>query len=278
MKMKEFFETAPPYQEKDIENLNIFEDTRGHACIYSDTPEIILYCEKCGGERYFQARERQKAFHDEDQIVGYSYICKNCDFFEKHFIVKGRMLKDSEQSIGKLMKIGEYPIFGQPTPSRLITMIGPDKDIFLKGRRCENLGLGIGAYVYYRRVIELQKNRIIDQMLKVCSKYDNMDELIEQFEQAKKEIQFSTAVDSIKTALPSSLLIDNHNPLKLLHTALSKGIHEMSDEECLNRANSIRVVLTELCNRMNELLKDDKELHSAINLLMNNQEPSHAQT
>jgi hypothetical protein len=50
----------------------------------------------------------------------------------------------------------------------------------------------------------------------------------------------------------------------------------MSDDECLSRANSIRGVLTELCNRMNELLKDDKELHSAINLLINNQEPSHA--
>jgi hypothetical protein len=277
MKMKEFLETIPPYQEKDIENLNIeFKDTYGHIHIYSDTPEIMLYCEKCSGERYFQARQRQKTFYDEDQIVEYSYICKNCDTIEKHFIVKGRVLNDSGQSIGKLMKIGEYPIFGQPTPSRLISMIGPDKENFLKGRRCENQGLGIGAYAYYRRVIESQKNRIIDQMLKICSKLDNMDELIEQFEQAKKEIQFSTAVNLIKTALPSSLLIDNHNPLKLLHTALSKGIHEMSDDECLSRANSIRVVLTELCNRMNELLKDDKELHSAINLLINNQESSHA--
>jgi hypothetical protein len=272
MKMKEFFETVPPYQEKEIEDINVV--TPGH--ITGRRPEIYIYCDKCGGERYFDTSSAH-IYAEQNSLGEYIFECKNCNSSKKYFTVMGKTITVSDHLKGTLMKIGEFPVFGQPTPSKFITMIGPDKDIFLKGRRCENQGFGIGAYAYYRRVIESQKNRIIDQMLKICRKYDNMDELIEQFGRAKKEIQFSTAVDSIKTALPSSLLIDKHNPLKLLHTALSKGIHEMSDDECLERANSIRVVLTELCNRMNELLKDDKELRSAINSLTISQEPSHAQ-
>jgi hypothetical protein len=270
--MKEFFETVPPYQEKEIEDINVV--TPAH--ITGRKPEIYIYCDKCGGERYFDTSS-STVYAERNGLMVYRFECKNCNSSEKYFTVIGKSFSKNNSSKGVLMKIGEFPIFGQPTPSKLITMIGPDKDIFLKGRRCENQGLGVGAYAYYRRVIESQKNRIIDQMLKICNKYDNMAELIEQFEQAKKEIQFSTAVDLIKIALPSSLLIDNHNPLKLLHAALSKGIHEMSDDECLEKANSIRIILTELCNRMNELLKDDKELHAAINLLTSSQEPSHAQ-
>jgi hypothetical protein len=30
-------------------------------------------------------------------------------------------------------KIGELPIYGPPTPARLISLIGPDREIFLKG-------------------------------------------------------------------------------------------------------------------------------------------------
>ena len=40
-------------------------------------------------------------------------------------------------------------------------LVGPDRDDFLKGRRCENQGLGVGAFIYYRRVVENQKNRIL---------------------------------------------------------------------------------------------------------------------
>jgi hypothetical protein len=41
----------------------------------------------------------------------------------------------------------------------------------------------------------------------------------------------------------------------------------MSDEMCLEKANSIRVILIELSNRISEILKDEKELKDAIKLL-----------
>jgi hypothetical protein len=64
------------------------------------------------------------------------------------------------------------------------------------------------------------------------------------------------------------LLIDGHNPLTLLHTALSEGLHAQSDEDCLEFASDIRVVMTELADRISQALKDEAELKSAISRLL----------
>jgi hypothetical protein len=177
------------------------------------------------------------------------------------------MISSENAYKGKIMKFGEFPVFGKPIPSKLISLIGPDKNNFIKGRKCENQGFGIGSYSYYRRVVESQKNRIIDQIIKICEP-DKNDILINQLELAKKEIQFSKAVDMIKKNLPNSLLINGHNPLKLLHAALSKGIHEMTDDECLIKANSMKIILIQLCLRINELIDDENELKKAVDSLL----------
>ena len=67
--------------------------------------------------------------------------------------------------------------------------------------------------------------------------------------------------------LPQVLLINGQNPLTLLHSALSEGLHAKTDEHCLVLAHAVRVVLTELSDRLSQALKDEAELRSAISLL-----------
>lgn len=50
--------------------------------------------------------------------------------------------------------------------------------------------------------------------------------------------------------IPQTLLINGHNQLTLLHSALSEGLHDQTDEKCLELATSIRVVLTDLADRL----------------------------
>jgi hypothetical protein len=64
------------------------------------------------------------------------------------------------------------------------------------------------------------------------------------------------------------LLINGHNPLTLLYSALSIGIHEQTDEKCLELAHDVRVVLIELSERFGQALKDEAELDSAVSRLM----------
>jgi len=149
-----------------------------------------------------------------------------------------------------------------------LRLFGQERENFLKGRRCESQGLGIGAFSYYRRVVENQKKMIFDEIIRVAEKISAPPETIAALKAARDETQFSKSLQSAKVAIPQALLINGHNPLTLLHTALSDGLHGRSDEECLELAQDIRVVLSELADRLGQSLKDDAELNTAVTRLL----------
>jgi hypothetical protein len=76
-------------------------------------------------------------------------------------------------------------------------------------------------------------------------------------------------LESVKDAMPETLKISGHNPLTILHKALSEGIHARTDEQCLQSAMAIRVVLVELAERIGQALKDETELQAAVTRLLN---------
>jgi hypothetical protein len=174
-------------------------------------------------------------------------------------------------------KFGEFPHYGPPTPARLISLVGGNRELFLSGRRCENLGLGIGAFVYYRRVVESQKDRILKEIIRACETIGAQPAKIEMLKRALSETQFSNAMELVKDALPESLLIKGHNPLTMLHTALSIGLHNQTDAQCLQRAHDIRVVLVELAERLGEALKDEAELVASVGRLLKRPEKGETQ-
>lgn len=149
-----------------------------------------------------------------------------------------------------------------------LSLIGPDRELFLKGWRAENHGLGIGAFGYYRRVVENQKGRLIEEIAKVAQLMGADTDTLTRFEKAKNETRFTSSVDDIKEVMPQSLLVQGQNPLSLLHNALSKGLHARTDHECLELATSIRVVLTDLAERLSQALKDDAQLKQAVSKLL----------
>jgi hypothetical protein len=53
-----------------------------------------------------------------------------------------------------------------------------------------------------------------------------------------------------------------------LHNALSIGLHSESDAKCPEAAHDVRLVLTELIERMSLLRKDNSELQSAVQRLI----------
>jgi hypothetical protein len=117
-------------------------------------------------------------------------------------------------------------------------------------------------------VVENHKNEIFDEIVKVCETVGASKELIEELGSAKKEIKFTEAMKRIKIALPEGLLINGHNPLLALHRALSVGLHDESDATCLEAAHDVRLVLTELIERMSLLRQDNSELQSAVQRLI----------
>jgi len=208
--------------------------------------------------------------HLEENSSNYLYVtyqCSNCQMTQKVYSLAVMLFTD-EQSYEMCCKLGEIPPYGPPFPSRLIKLIDPDRDIFLKGHECENQGLGIGAFTYYRRVVENQKNRILAEIVKVSEKIGVPQDKIDTLREAIQETQFSKSLKMAKDVMPESLLINRQSPILLLHHALSRGVHELSDEECLKLANTVRLVLGELSERLSAVLKDDAELIEAVSTLL----------
>jgi len=265
----DFLQSTPPGQFREVSDLGVYKASSGARYFEINTPDLTLFCSSsaCMGPRFFRFEGGNQIIHKHQKFTNtyFVYLCSNCA--EKRKIFSLQIRAEEQGSRGACYKFGEEPAYGVPTPPRLLRLFGDDKDIFLKGRRCENQGLGIGAFVYYRRVVENHKNQILDEIIRVSKRLETPNATIELLENAKKEIQFSKALESVRDALPQALLINGRNPLTLLHSALSKGVHELTDARCLELAHDVRVVLAELAERLGQALKDEAELNSAVNRL-----------
>ncbi|MDW5315366.1 hypothetical protein [Rhizobium sp. PL01] len=266
--LRQFLEAVHPSIAKDISGLwtTEFRSSGGSSRTIS-WPDIRLHCKKCEGERTFRCAtssnfsNASKVFNTHPQ-----YICGDCNQQGKHFALRATPEEDGS---GSIYKYGEMPAFGIPVSNRILRLFGgEDAKIFLKGRQCENLGYGIGAFAYYRRVVENHKNDLFNEIIKVCETVGAADDLINELKAAKNEISFSKSLEQIKTALPQGLLINGHNPLHALHGALSIGLHNESDDDCLASAQAVRLVLSDLVERIAMLKQDNHQLNQALQLLL----------
>jgi hypothetical protein len=270
-----FLSTCPPGEKREVyplyahERIGAFQDLKS----YLDVSDIQVHCpsEGCDGVRNFafvaSVTDILK-LGDEHFYAFLTYQCRNCVKSLKTFAIQCPFRRDGRM-LGEVLKLGENPAFGEPIPSRVVTLIREDRALFFKGRDSEYHGLGIGAFAYYRRVIENQKGRLFDEIIKVAKRLSAPTEQIQKLESAKAEKQFANAVKLIHDAIPTVLLINGLNPLLLLHNALSEGIHALTDERCLELATDIREVLFALAERIEVALKEQKGLEAAIGRLRN---------
>jgi hypothetical protein len=172
----------------------------------------------------------------------------------------------------EVLKFGELPAFGPPTPPALLRLLDNEQTYYLKGRRAESQGMGIAAFAYYRRVVENRKNDFIDEIIRVARHLGADEATVRILETAKLENSFAKSVEIVKPAIPSPLLLrGGHNPMTLLHTALSEGIHTESDEDCLSLAGDIRNVLIDFVGRAAMALQETAELNSSVTRLLQRQ-------
>ena len=267
--LAEFLESSPALHPVRIKDLF----TRDGQSLEITQPVLTLLCEheSCNGARFFAYRRKTRGLYNRKQgernEMFLEYLCRNCHSTLKSFsLLVFDLLGDGS---GTVIKLGEWPPFGPKTPTRLLRLLDSQRELFLRGRRAEFHGLGIGAFTYYRRVVENQKNQLLDEIIKVVQKVEpSPAEIVADLTKAKQTFQFTEAIHGVKLAIPQVLLIDGHNPLLLLHSALSTGIHDKSDDECLELAKSIRVVLAGLAERLGQALSQQKELDDAVSKLL----------
>ena len=269
LSFKEFLERTPPATEVEVTGLWAYKYAHRVGNVPSlTTPQLRLHCQTCEGVRTFRSEGAPPSVHSEPPVGSFflNYTCGDCHKQHKRYSIFVRLAEEGDG--GTAFKYGELPPFGIPVANAVLRLFGKEAPLFMKGRQCENLGFGVAAFAYYRRVVENHKNDIIEAIIKVCQTLNVDHELIAELKDAKSEISFQKSVEHIKAGIPQGLLINGHNPLEALHGALSVGLHNESDEECLAAASAVRLVLTDLTEKIASLRQENRELHGAVQLLL----------
>lgn len=169
-------------------------------------------------------------------IYELKYDCSGC--FKEEF----QCWLEVNANEGWIRKVGQVPPWSKNPNKNLAKLLSAHQEYYKKGLACESQNYGIGAYAYYRRIIE----EIINDLL------NSIEDLIEPSErerysialkEVRKTIVAKEKIALVKDLLPAILRPEGFNPLSILHSSLSDGIHNDSDEKCLELAQHIREVL-----------------------------------
>lgn len=149
-----------------------------------------------------------------------------------------------------IVKVGQYPSvadihIGQVKQYDKV-LVKPILREFTKAIGLAANGVGIGSFVYLRRIFENLVFQAFDE-----AKKDGA--AIEQFESLRMEEK----IKSLKGYLPS-FIVENNS----IYGILSKGIHELTEEECLAyfdcMRQSIELILDERLEQLEKKKKIDE--------------------
>ena len=224
MTLREFFETQPLYAKTDIAIPTYVPDL---------FPEpLFLYCEICNAERPFRyphprgsgaGSSPKEVKHGE--IYGLQYTCTGCQ--KQEFICWFKISLTPQTSI---QKVGQYPSVADLYSAKIKRyrkVLSPED--YRELNRAVGLaahGVGIGAFVYLRRIFE----RLIEEAHQTASLDTIWDE--ERFLRSR----VPEKITLLASYLPG-FLVEN----KTLYGIISKGLHELSEEECIQYFSVIRL-------------------------------------
>lgn len=178
------------------------------------------------------------------EVFRLEYTCVGCGDVKVYFIVK---IADDLKSVTKVGQFPAWEITGDPAVERLLG--GERRHYLRRALVSESQGYGIGAFAYYRRIVE----EIIDELLTEIAELigpDDRDRFQAALAQAKRTRVAAEKIDLVKDLLPPILRPDGMNPLKTLHETLSEGLHAESDERCLGLAMEVREIIIFLATQV----------------------------
>lgn len=211
-------------------------------------PPITMSCDKCGCKRTFipdtsygKPACENIGIWSEGFISKILYNCTACKDFKILFLIY------SIFGSNNIMKIAQWPAWLPEIDKDLQKSLGKNLGNYKKGLYCEQEGYGIGAFAYYRRIVEDMIDSLLDDLYNMFSD-DEKEKYKENIQGAKNEHVTEKKIEIIKDILPSHLRPGGINPLARLHSSLSEGLHSKPEDECLAIAADVRSSLEYLLN------------------------------
>lgn len=151
-------------------------------------------------------------------------ITFRCTLESKHLILFDLLVTND-----KIIKIGQYPSFADLSIgdiSKYKSALGDKFKEYSKSLGLFSHGIGIGSFVYLRRIIENL----------VFNKYDEVKNNLEISHDDFLNADFKEKINILKDYLPSTL-VENKNA----YSIVSKGIHQLSEQECISMYPYIKI-------------------------------------
>jgi hypothetical protein len=260
MPCKSFLENKPLYYKFYIKGIVRTADKLPKA-------SINMFCENCNSNQTFQMTNNYndgfKKFNPfiGNQVIQLEYTCVGCEKYKRYFSLY------FAEDFSYMMKVGQYPAWDISIDRDLEKMLEKHVDNYKKGLICESQGYGIGAYSYYRRIVEDIIDKLLDTIpFLMTDKEKNLYE--KALEETKKTTVAQEKIVLVKDLLPQSLRPNNFNPLSILHSSLSEGLHSKTDEECLELAESIREVLVFLVTQVVRLSESSLQFTESMKKIL----------
>lgn len=237
------------------------------SCISDKIKTIDSYCPFCERETTFISKESDaQVFIDATMLAGYvsngngtinkllvelqktgtfqrTFYCPRPESNETHdFIVLFKLIGT------RLIKIGQSPSIADLSKSEIKKYRVLKDDIYSELNRAIGLsshGIGVGAFVYLRRIIE--KHLLYPALqTKIDSGVLKAESIV--------NIDIKTKIDLASDLLPN-FLVEN----KRIYSILSKGIHELEESECKEHFQILRTAIEIILDEEIEKIEKEKK-------------------
>lgn len=218
-----FFVEVPLYKEYDL-RLCLADDVYG---VQYFQGTIDAYCLECNQYSIFERhptffadrhRYRENYLNDRDFAVEVT-----CSRNESHSMVFYFVVRN-----GKISKVGQYPSLAdlhEKEIQKYRTILGQKYSEFARAIGLYAHGVGIGSFVYLRRIFEDR----IEKAHETANQDPNWNEEVFRAKRVHERIAMLTEF------LPD-VMVNNAN----IYSILSKGIHELTEDECLEYFTTIK--------------------------------------
>jgi len=202
-----------------------------------------------------------------------NYVCLLCRKEKTSFWVRVEERRE-ESLIAKIqtppllsatvIKTGQWPP-QSARPSAVVrrALTGDAFDLYRKGLTTLNHGYGVAAFSYFRRIVELQIDALIDDVRKAAELHADQDTL-KRIDEAVRQKNATERLRLAAEAMPAYLRPGGANPLSALYGQFSVGIHALDDGSCLAIAHNLRDAFEYVLEALTEHFKRAREFQAKV--------------
>ena|SRR5690554_2499662 len=257
--IKDFLESAPLYARKRYGRPSV-NRTSLHI------QQIDDHCDVCEERRPFgdiRPRGGGSGMAVPRLDTGRSYFeftCLTCRRASRRYYVV-QFVTDEHVDIEKA---GQYPRPRLPRNRHVQRFMADDAANYEKAIACLANAYGIGAFAYYRRLVEDNIGRLLELVQEDAAASSSGTETLAALKQLGTNCPMAEKLKIANDAVPAHLKPDGLNPLGRLYGALSEGIHSLSEEQCLNQARLIDQCLAFLLAELADRKKHREEFKRSV--------------